>query len=292
MKGTPAPSFTISLLTDYGLDDGFVGALPGVIRRRAPKAPVIDITHGIKPQDVRAGALALKRALPYLPAGAVVAVVDPGVATSRRAVAVAPTASELVLIGPDNGLLPPAFDTLPGPAEAVELEDRGYWLAAPGPTFAGRDIFAPAAAALATGATLSELGSAIDPASLVRLPAPVCRAHWQRGVVEAEATWVDHFGNVQLAAGPDLLPAREAVEVSLGPATWRARVVRAFAELAAGELGLVTDSYGQLALTFNGASAASRLGAKEQDIFVLKAPSAPPDAPAGGPRPAPWPSKP
>jgi S-adenosylmethionine hydrolase len=129
---------------------------------------------------------------------------------------------------------------------------------------------------LAAGATLAELGTPIDASSLTRLPDPTCRSREHEGhsLVEAEVTWVDRFGNVQLAAKPELLPAQGAVEVSLGQARWRAKVVTAFADLASGELGILTDSYGYLALVFNGGNAASRLGVKEQDIFVLEAPSA------------------
>lgn len=263
----------VSLLTDYGLEDGFAGALHGVLRRSAPGVAIVDITHNIRPQDVRSGSQALLRAAPYLAPGAVVAVVDPGVATPRRAVAAA--AGELVLIGPDNGLLPPALDALGGTTNAVELQDNGYWLASPGPTFAGRDIFAPAAGVLAAGGGIADLGTPIDPHSLERLPTPVCRAHEvvddEQYIVEAEATWVDRFGNIQLAAGPGLLPPTSGALVRLGQACWRARVVRAFAELAPAELGLFVDSYGHLALCVNGGSAAGQLGAREQDIFLLSA---------------------
>ncbi len=286
----------VSLLTDYGLADGFVGALHSVLRRAAPAVPIVDLTHGVARQDVRAGSQALLRAAPYLAPGIVVAIVDPGVGSLRRGVAVqaagdpgqggASVAGKppAVFVGPDNGLLPPAVDALGGPSACVELEDRGYWLPAPGPTFAGRDIFAPAAARLAGGAQLSELGPPIAPETLVRLPPPVVR-HREDGALEAEVTWVDGFGNVQLAAGPRDLAGGEQ---SLEPAnrgertrfetvgthrTSTAAQVRVFADLAPGELGLLIDSYGHLALVLNGSSAADYLKTQEGEILTLRAPT-------------------
>jgi S-adenosylmethionine hydrolase len=300
----------VSLLTDYGLADGFVGTLHSVLRRAAPAVPVVDLTHAIARQDVRAGSLALLRAAPYLAPGIVVAIVDPGVGTTRRGVAVqaaggtglvggrgepaggAEPASSgrpvgdkptVVFVGPDNGLLPPAVDALGGPSTCVELEDRGYWLPAPGPTFAGRDIFAPAAARLACGAKLSDLGPPIAPETLVRLAPPMAR-HRDGGALEAEVTWVDGFGNVQLAAGPaDLAGVRSPsgppgdgdrteLEVAGTQRTFTAANVRVFADLAPNQLGLLVDSYGQLAVVLNGASAADHLGAREGEVLILRPP--------------------
>lgn len=265
----------VSLLTDYGLSDGFVGALHSVLRRAAPYIPIVDLTHEIAREDVRGGSLALARAAPYVAAGVVVAVVDPGVGTSRRSIALRAAggpAPGVVLVGPDNGLLVPALEVLGGPEACVELEDRGNWLASPGPTFAGRDVFAPVAARVVGGDRLEDLGRSIHPETLVRLPAPVVRRP-EEGVLEAEVTWIDRFGNVQLAAKPGDLRDVKHVDVlrpALHGGTVEARVVRAFAELDAGELGLLVDSYGQLALCLNGASAAKRLGASEADLIRLR----------------------
>lgn len=266
----------VSLLTDYGLEDGFVGALHSVIRRAAPQVPIVDLTHGIARQNVRAGAFALARAALYLAAGVVVAVVDPGVGTERRgvaAVAAGGPAPGISFVGPDNGLLVPALDALGGATACVELEDRGYWLKAAGPTFAGRDIFAPAAALLVRGASLEELGRPVPPETLLRLEPPVLR-RLNAGSLEVEATWVDTFGNVQLAAAPDDLDddlgsVGHVVVSAAGEPLGLARRVRAFAELATGELGIFVDSYGHLALCLNGASAAEHLGTKEGDLLVL-----------------------
>lgn len=282
----PATAAVVSLLTDYGSEDGFVGALHSVLRRALPQVPIVDLTDAIARQDIRAGSLALVRAAPYLAPGVVVAVVDPGVGTSRRGVAVEPAGGPgVIFVGPDNGLLPPALDALGGVGGCVELEDRGYWLAAPGPTFAGRDIFAPAAAQLAGGAALVDLGKPVPPEGLVRLPPPrVARA--EDGSCETEVTWVDRFGNVQLAAAPSDLwgtsaaadpgqagsPSRSvAAEVKGTHGRYEARRARVFADLAPRQLGLLVDSYGHLALVLNGASAADVLGTKEGDVVVLRA---------------------
>ena len=315
-SGVPGPRprrFAVSLLTDYGLEDGFVGALHSVILTRAPEALVVDLAHGIKPGDVRGGSQALLRAVPYLAPGAVVAVVDPGVGTARRAVAVAtpkvtlgpagtgPSGSRptdagptgvrpnpargggIVFIGPDNGLLVPAVEAAGGPSLAVELEDRGYWLPAPGPTFAGRDIFAPAAAQLARGWDIEDLGRLLEPATLVRIPAPV-REETGAGRLKVEVTWLDRYGNVQLAARPEdfeglrgeplvvrvLGQAHPADRAGDGP--WPVKRASTFGELSCGELGLLVDSYGYLALVLDSASAAEMMAVQEGDIVELSAP--------------------
>jgi S-adenosylmethionine hydrolase len=282
----PTNAAVVSLLTDYGSEDGFVGALHSVLRRALPQVPIVDLTHAIARQNVRAGSLALVRATPYLAPGVVLAVVDPGVGTSRRGVAVEPASGPgVVFVGPDNGLLPPAVDALGGVGGCVELEDRGYWLATPGPTFAGRDIFAPAAAQLAGGAALEDLGKPVPPEGLVRLPPPFV-ALAEDGSCETEVTWVDRFGNVQLAAAPSDIwgtsaaadpcqaggPSQSAaVEVKGAHGRYEARRARVFADLAPRQLGLLVDSYGHLALVLNGASAADVLGTKEGEVVVLRA---------------------
>ena len=306
LGSTDAPG-VVSLLTDYGLADGFVGALHSVLRARLAQVPIVDITHEVGPQDIRAGSLALKRAAPYLAAGVVIAVVDPGVGTGRRAVAVRAAAADIVFVGPDNGLMVAAVDALGGPAVAVELDNPEYQLPSPGPTFAGRDVFAPAGAYLAAGGDLRRLGPPVDAGTLVRLPLPICREG--DGSLEMEVTWVDRYGNVQLAGGPISLSrvagrrrrltveaAGRAREAGSGPdgralradhqdgdrpdgdwpdghwpsGPWPARIVHTYGDLAPGELGVLVDSYGCLALSLNGTSASARLGAREQDVFVLR----------------------
>ncbi|MGH9286282.1 MAG: SAM hydrolase/SAM-dependent halogenase family protein, partial [Acidimicrobiales bacterium] len=240
---------TISFLSDYGLDDEFVGVVKSVIRGLAPAATVIDITHGVAPYDVRAGALALVRSVEYLAAGVVLAVVDPGVGTDRRAVAVeVGEAGESVLVGPDNGLLAPAVAMVGGALRAAELTNTDFHLPSHGATFAGRDVFAPAAAHLCRGADLAELGELVDPVTL--RPAVLPLSSTDAGRVSGEVLWVDRFGNLQLNVGPDeVVHLGERLTVGFGGDKARtARRVRAYAELAPGELGLVVDSSGLLSV--------------------------------------------
>ena len=164
---------TISFLSDYGTDDEFVGVVKSVIRELAPHARVIDLTHGISPFDVRAGSLALARSISYVASGIVMAVVDPGVGTARRGIAVEVADGEGVLIGPDNGLLAPAVAMAGGAGRAVQLDNPDHRLEAPGATFDGRDVFAPAAAALCTGVDLLDLGSEVDARSALPGRGPI-----------------------------------------------------------------------------------------------------------------------
>jgi S-adenosylmethionine hydrolase len=250
---------TISLLTDYGHADEFVGVVKSVIRDLAPHVVTIDLAHDLPPFDVRAGALALARCIPYVASGLVIAIVDPGVATDRAAVAIEVAGGEGVLLGPDNGLLAPAVALAGGAGRAVALTNPTYQLPAPGPTFAGRDVFAPAAAHLANGVDLAELGVPVDP-DLLR-PGIVPLTRRDGGTVVGEVLWVDHFGNAQVNVDPDEINGLgERIGVTIGGARRVARRVAAFAALGPGELGLIVDSYGLLALCLDRGSAADELG--------------------------------
>jgi S-adenosylmethionine hydrolase len=190
----------ISFLSDFGTDDEFVGVVHGVIARIEPALRVIDITHGIARGDVRAGALALLRAIQYLPNGVVLAVVDPGVGTSRRAIAAETEWG--FFVGPDNGLLAPAVAMVGGATAFVSLESPDFRLPRDGITFDGRDVFAPAAAVLASGeASLQDLGPSVDPASVTPLMLPL--AEHDDGTVSGEVLWIDRFGNAQTNVAPD-----------------------------------------------------------------------------------------
>ncbi|MSY13864.1 MAG: hypothetical protein F2673_12120, partial [Actinobacteria bacterium] len=195
------PYDTVSFLSDYGTSDEFVGLVKAVIRDLAPHVSVIDLTHDIAPFDVRAGSLALARSIPYLPTGIVLAVVDPGVGTSRRAIAIEVAGGSGVIIGPDNGLLAPAVALAGGAERAVVLDDTQWHLDAPGATFAGRDVFAPVVAHLCNGVPLERLGTPIDAALLLPGMVPVPRD--EDGGLACEVTWVDRYGNCQLNVGPD-----------------------------------------------------------------------------------------
>jgi S-adenosyl-L-methionine hydrolase (adenosine-forming) len=249
---------TVSLLTDYGLTDEFVGVVKSVIRDIAPHVVTIDLTHDVPAFDVRAGGLALARCIPYVASGIVVAVVDPGVATDRVAVAIEVAQGEGVLIGPDNGLLAPAVALAGGAERAVALTNPEYQLPAPGRTFAGRDVFAPAAAHLANGVDLTDLGALLDLDLLTPAVVPLTRV--EGDVVVGEVLWVDRFGNAQLNVDPDeIAELGDRIALRVGSTRRVARRVEAFAALGPGELGLVVDSYGLLALCLDQRSAADEL---------------------------------
>ncbi len=253
----PAPFVT--LLTDYGWADEFVGVCHGVIAQICPQARVIDLSHGVPRQDVRAGAALLHSALPYLPVGVHVAVVDPTVGAQRRAVALE-LADGRLLVGPDNGLLWPAAAAAGGVVQAVEISDSPWCLRPISATFHGRDIFAPVAARLAAGEPLAQAGAALDPRLLVRLEFPPARL--EGGTLVAVARAVDHFGNVTLAAGREDLPvgAGAVADVLLpGGRRVRLRVGRTFDDVAAGEALLYEDASRSLALAVNHGSAAADL---------------------------------
>jgi S-adenosyl-L-methionine hydrolase (adenosine-forming) len=250
----------LTFLTDYGLEDGFVAACHGVSSQIAPNARIIDITHLVPPGDIRRGAAVLAQTLPYLPPAVHVAVVDPGVGTSRRAIAVAAGAS--VFVGPDNGLLSWAVEAAGGAVAAVSLTNTALWLGAATPTFHGRDIFMPVAAHLAAGTALAEAGDEVDRASLVALPPPVSRV--RDGAADAEVVTVDRFGNVQLsltaqdAARLGVVPGA-AVVLEFGGQRLTMPFAATFGDVAPGELVGYTDSAGLVSVAVNGGDAARRL---------------------------------
>jgi S-adenosylmethionine hydrolase len=259
---------TISFLSDYGLDDEFVGVCKAVIRELAPHATVIDLTHNIAPHDVRAGGLALARSAQYLPTGVVLAVVDPGVGTDRRAVAVEVAGGQGVFVGPDNGLLAPAVAMAGGAERVAVLTNPDYQLPAPGPTFAGRDVFAPAAAHLCNGVDLADLGELIDAVSLRPGLVPLTRI--EDGAVVAEVLWVDRFGNAQLNVDPaEIELLGDVVAVQIGSTTRTARRAATYDEIPAGAIGLVIDSYGLVSVALARRSAADELGLGAGDGVTL-----------------------
>jgi S-adenosylmethionine hydrolase len=255
----------IAFASDYGHTDEFVGVCKAVMVGLAPDVRILDVGHDIPPHDVRAGALMLVRAVQYLPDDCVVvAVVDPGVGTNRRLVAVEVAGG--VLLGPDNGLLAPAVAMAGGARSAISLDNPEFQLPAPGPTFAGRDVLAPAAGHLAAGVPLAELGTPVDPATLVPglVSLPEVR---DDGSIAGEVWWVDRFGNCQLNIDPDELAAAGAgegarLEVHAGGEIRAARWVHTYADAKPSELVVVVDSYGLLALAFDRESAAAGLRLK------------------------------
>ena len=261
---------TVSFLSDYGTQDEFVGVVKSVIRSIAPQVVVIDITHEVPPHDLRNGGLALVRSAQYLAPGVILAVVDPGVGTERRAVAIEVAGGAGVFVGPDNGLLASAVAMTGGAERAVELTSADHRLPAPGPTFAGRDLFAPAAAHLCNGVDLTDLGPEIDPVSL--RPGLLPLSETTTDGVKAEVLWVDRYGNVQLNVDPDDIAfLGDRMRVRFGETGVRtAGVVTTYGDLKAGQLGAVVDSYGLVSLAFDRMSAAAELHLGAGDAVSLE----------------------
>jgi S-adenosylmethionine hydrolase len=261
----------ITFLTDFGLEDDFVGTCHGVIAGIAPEARVIDITHGIRPGHVLQASLVLADVLPYMPAGVHLAVVDPGVGSGRRAIALRDGEGRLH-VGPDNGLLLPAAERFGGVGEARELVNPAYSLQPVSRTFHGRDLFSPAAAHLAAGVPLEELGPPLDPEALVRVDVPAAEIGQSR--IRAVALAVDRFGNIALN-----LTRVQLDEAALAPGTrlevvcrgdrYYAVFARTFGDAARGELILYEDSYRNMAVAVSRGSAAQLLGAEEGTELLL-----------------------
>jgi S-adenosyl-L-methionine hydrolase (adenosine-forming) len=256
----------ITFTSDYGLEDHFVGVCHGVMATVAPRARVIDVSHGVGAQDVRQGALVLAQAVPYLPRAVHLAVVDPGVGSGRGMVAV--EAGGQVLVGPDNGLLVWAAEALGGVGRVHVLQEPAYRLAAVSATFHGRDVFAPAAAHLAAGVEPGALGPELDPDGLVRLERAGARVDGDR--VGTSVVAVDHFGNLALDLRRDDLAGAgvavgDPVEVRIGGRAHRLVFAETFSSVPAGDLVLHEDSFGSLAVAVNLGRAAERLAAGAGD---------------------------
>jgi S-adenosylmethionine hydrolase len=261
----------ITFLTDFGLQDDFVGTCHGVIKRIAPEAQIVDITHGIRPGRVLQGALVLANTLPYMPAGVHLAVVDPGVGGVRRPLALRDAEGRLY-VGPDNGLLLPAAECFGGVAEAHELANPEYALEPVSRTFHGRDLFSPAAAHLALGVPLAELGPPLDPDALVRLDVPEPEVGPSR--IRTTVLAVDRFGNVALNLTREqleqtgIVPGTK-VELATGGERYFAVAARTFADARIGDLILYEDSYRNAAVAVSQGSAAELLGVEEGSELLV-----------------------
>jgi S-adenosylmethionine hydrolase len=261
----------IFFLSDYGLDDEYVGICHAVIARVNPEARVVDLTHGVPPQDVMAGAMMLASSAIHGPPDAVyLAVVDPGVGTERRGLAL--RAGDAFLVGPDNGLLWAASRDLGGIDVAVAIDHAAVARGPVSATFHGRDVFAPAAAVLAAGTRLEDLGSSVDPATVVALEPPVPAI--RQGEVETSVLGVDRFGNVRVAARREHLE-RAGLETDLvlvrGSGAVPLRRAVTFADVRDGGFGLLEDSAGWLAVVRFGSGAAEELGLRRGDSVRLAA---------------------
>jgi S-adenosylmethionine hydrolase len=268
-----AEGLPITFLSDYGDEDEFAGVCRAVIRQIAPDAPLIDLTHGIGRQGIRHAALALANALPFCPPGIHLAVVDPGVGTSRRPVAATTMDEGRFLVGPDNGLLAPAIARFGGAARAIDLAASPFRLEPVSATFHGRDLFAPVAAHLALGATLDEAGEKFDPAELMPLDLP--RATIEPGRVTAHVLFADRFGNVTLdldaaGAGEGSLRTGGRLEIRAPDGRFEAGWARTFGDTVRGDLLLYEDSSGRMALAVNGGSAAGLLDLEPDSEVELR----------------------
>lgn len=252
----------ITFLSDFGLKDDFVGTCHGVMKRIAPDAEIIDITHGIPPQAVLQGALVLANTIAYMPVGVHLAVVDPGVGGPRRPL-VLRDREDRVYVGPDNGLLLPAAGRM-GIAAAHELANPSYALDTISRTFHARDLFAPAAAHLALGVPLDELGPPLDPDGLVTLDLP--RPQLGETAVLATILYIDSFGNTALNLTRDDveqigLVSGSRVELELAGEHYYAVMARTFADARPGDVILYEDSYGNMSVAISRGSAARMLHA-------------------------------
>jgi S-adenosylmethionine hydrolase len=247
----------ISFLSDFGHQDEFVGVVHGVLARLAPESRVIDVGHGFEPGNVRAAALALTRAIQYLPEGVCLAVVDPGVGSGRKALAVETPWGHFV--GPDNGLLSPAVAMVGGAGRMVSIENPEAMIPSPGETFHGRDVFAPTAALLASGeAGLEDLGPEVSGQEVMPLLLPLTET--RDGAVIGEAWWIDRFGNVETNVSPDDLRALsvamgDILDIRVGGSEHSLRWVGSYSDVAEGEGLLHVDSAGLMALAVRGGRA-------------------------------------
>jgi S-adenosyl-L-methionine hydrolase (adenosine-forming) len=257
----------VTFLSDYGLEDEFVGVCHAVIAGIAPEARIIDLSHGVGRHGVLEGAVVLRNALPYLPAGVHLAVVDPGVGGERRAVAIR-AADDRVFVGPDNGLLAPAVEVAGGAVEAVDVATSPFRLEPVSSTFHGRDLFAPVAARLAAGAALAEAGTpvAVDELTPLDIPAPR-RAD---RVTYVTAVGVDRYGNVQLDVDhATLTGAGLRIGTELAVDGRPARYARTFADVAEGTMLVYEDAWRRLALAINRGDAAAELGVRPGDTVRI-----------------------
>lgn len=266
---------TVSFLSDFGRTDEFVGVVHGVIARIAPSTRIIDITHGVRRGDVHGGAMALTRAVQFMPDGVFLAVVDPGVGTERKAIAARTPVGYFV--GPDNGLLAPAVAIVGGSDLIVSIEDPRFRLPSEGGTFHGRDVFGPAAAVLASGqAAIEDLGPVLPPGAIHPLLIPLAEPSGDGGI-KATVLWVDSFGNVQFNVGPDDLHGlglAQGGDVSVAwemvdhRVSWRG----AYGDVDEAEAVVHVDSHGQMALGVRGGRADETFGITVGDSVVIRRP--------------------
>lgn len=243
----------VTLLTDFGLSDVYVGVMKGVIAQVNPTLKVIDLTHEIPPQNLTSARFCLINAVPYFPKETVhIAVVDPGVGTQRKGVAIKFEGG--FLVGPDNGLFSGILSQNPA-ISAVELTNFRYWrTASPSTTFHGRDIFAPVGAHLASGVPLEELGTVINPESLVKLPIAECRE--KEGIFEGCIQYIDRFGNL-ITNIPGNLVVNKSWTVEIAKVNIEGK--KTYSDKPIGSLIALVGSHGWVEIAVNNGNAQSKL---------------------------------
>lgn len=264
---------TVTLLSDFGPADGTVGVVHSVIRQMAPGVGIVDLSHGVPHFDVRAGSLTLARSVQFLCPGVIVGMVDPAAGTSQRAVAIEVAGGDAVLVGPDNGLLAPAVGMIGGAERAVVLDRVDLHLPTVSTTFLARDVLAPIAARLCAGAPLTDVGTEVDPASLMPGLVPLTSLEVDADgapVLHAEVLWVDHFGNAQLNFDPvEIDEWGSPLALEAGGNRRTVRRITGFAELATGELGLLVDADGLVSIVADRHPAATELSVDVGDAVTL-----------------------
>lgn len=269
-----AVSGLVTFTSDFGTSEEWVGVVKGVILSINPKAVIVDISHDIPPFDIGKGAFVLAAALPHMPQGVHLAVVDPGVGTRRLAVALQCARGDF-LVGPDNGLLIPAAERLGGVRRAFFLENRDFFRHPVHPTFHARDVFAPVAAHLSLGVDPSEMGMPLEVEDLV--PVPWGRARTARGAVYATVIDVDRFGSLRLNAYPEEVKELgyrlgDRVTVGLGDGEMEFTLASTFGKVEAGTPLLFEDSSGVMALGVSGGNLARRTGSRPGDTVIIYGP--------------------
>ena len=251
----------ISFASDFGLSDGSVGVVKGVINRIDEKIVINDISHGIPPQDIRYGSLLLMRAIQYIPQGVLLGVVDPGVGTERKSIGIETEWG--VMIGPDNGLLNLACATVGGAQRAFLLENTDWIIPAEGSTFHARDIFSPFAAGYASGQlALEEFGPEVDLGDLKQYLIPLTEV--TEKVIKGEILWVDHYGNCQTNISPEELSGLnlsigDVVNVTIGNRAFKTTWCKSYQSEYLDNVGLLTDSWGMISLFRTNGNAAEIL---------------------------------
>jgi S-adenosyl-L-methionine hydrolase (adenosine-forming) len=261
----------VTFLSDYGLEDEFVGVCHGVMVGIAPHLKIIDVNHNILRQDIRHGAIVLQQSIPFLPDSVHLAVVDPTVGSHRRAVAVETGWGE-TFVGPDNGLLIPAVRSSGGIRRVHEIVNESFLLRPVSRTFHGRDVFAPASAHIANGVEPAELGPSLAEEDLVQLEIPKAWPHDDH--LHAEVLQIDRFGNLQLNVFPPQLEdiglnGGMRVELRLEGHRLAVMFASAFADVKTGDFVLVEDSYRYLSLAVNKGDARAKLRAHAGSTVIV-----------------------